>query len=161
MLLNPGHKPACGALKKGPRWCHLQVGEEHGTGGPASPSVPWGTSPTPVPAGGWGRVRRSSLLREGEMQNDLRHFQSLAPGCRKKADLNRKPMLPTCQLNSGLSDWDRSYCCGLSSLTPSEMFWLILTVVRSSEWFVRVRLRWYNLGVVMQDTVTMSSLLWV
>lgn len=37
--------------------CHLQIEEEHGTGGPSSLCVPQGTSPPPVPAGGRRRVR--------------------------------------------------------------------------------------------------------
>lgn len=74
MLLNPGHKPAGGALrKKDPGGCHLQVGEERGTGGPPSPCVSQGTSSPPVPAGGQRRVRFTfSLLSEREMQNGLR-----------------------------------------------------------------------------------------
>lgn len=36
---------------------------------------------------------------------------------------------------------------------------LIFSISRKPEWFVRMWPRWYSLGTIMQDTVTMSSLL--
>lgn len=107
-----------------PRGCHLQVGEE-----PSSPTRVCFTghiSPL-VPAGGQRRVRCFSLPSIRETQNGLRwSFQTPCTGYRKEADLNGKPLLPSCQLSSGLSAWARSYYgCGSSSLILSEMCGLI------------------------------------